>query len=307
MEVQLQISIQVCESHAEIFPYSMKNALTIDLEDYFHVSAYAQQVRMEDWDSYPSRVEQNTDRLLELLAERNCLATFFVLGWVAEKKPEVVARVAAAGHEIACHSMLHRRIFDLSPREFREDTRRAKAAIEEATGKQVFGYRAPSFSVTKKSLWALNILVEEGIRYDSSIFPVEHPSYGIPDAPRTPYLINTASGPIVEFPMPTLAIGSKRSPIGGGAYLRLLPYSYTLRSIRYLNQHEKLPVCVYVHPWELDPGQPRMGGSLTARARHYFGLGGTETKLRRLLRDLEFCPLGALISQASPLEDLVSA
>jgi polysaccharide deacetylase family protein (PEP-CTERM system associated) len=285
----------------------MKNALTIDLEDYFHVSAYAHQVRMEDWDSYPSRVEQNVDRLLELLAGHNCLATFFVLGWVAEKKPKVVARVAAAGHEIACHSMLHRRIFDLSPREFREDTRRAKAVIEQATGKQVVGYRAPSFSVTNKSLWALDILVEEGFLYDSSIFPVEHPSYGIPDAPRAPYLINTVSGPIVEFPMPTLAMGSKRSPIGGGAYLRLLPYSYTLRSIRYLNQHEKLPVCVYVHPWELDPEQPRMGGSLTARARHYFGLGGTETKLGKLLRDLEFCPLGALTDQVCPLEGLVSA
>jgi polysaccharide deacetylase family protein (PEP-CTERM system associated) len=285
----------------------MKNALTIDLEDYFHVSAYSQQVRMEDWDSYPSRVERNTDRLLELLAERNCLATFFVLGWVAEKKPEVVARVAAAGHEIACHSMLHRSIFDLSPREFREDTRRAKAVIEQTTGKRVVGYRAPSFSVTKRSFWALDILVEEGFSYDSSIFPVEHPSYGIPDAPRTPYWINTPSGPILEFPMPTLALGTRRSPIGGGAYLRLLPYSYTLRSIRYLNQHEKLPVCVYVHPWELDPAQPRMGGSLTARARHYFGLGGTETKLRKLLRDLEFCPLGALTDQVRPLEDLVSA
>jgi len=283
----------------------MKNALTIDLEDYFHVSAYAGRVRMEEWDSYPSRVEQNTDRLLELLAEHNCLATFFVLGWVAEKKPEVVARVADAGHEIACHSMLHRRIFDLTPQEFREDTRRAKAVIEDTTGKQVAGYRAPSFSVTKKSFWALDILVEEGFQYDSSIFPVEHPSYGIPDAPRTPYWINTASGPILEFPMPTLAMGSKRSPIGGGAYLRLLPYSYTLRSIRYLNQHEDSPVCVYVHPWELDPEQPRMGGSLSARARHYFGLGRAETKLRRLIRDVEFCPLAALFSQRSPVEDLV--
>src|SRR5882762_4135639 len=284
----------------------MKNALTVDLEDYFHVSAYAGKVRLEEWDSYPSRVAANTDRLLGLLAEHNCLATFFVLGCVAEKKPEIVARVATAGHEIACHSMLHRRIFDLTPQEFREDTRRAKAVIEDRTGKRVAGYRAPSFSITKKSYWALDILAEEGFQYDSSIYPVEHPSYGIADASRTPYLINTSSGPILEFPMPTLAIGSKRSPIGGGAYLRLLPYSYTLRSIRYLNQHEDFPVCVYIQPWELGPEQPRMGGSLSTRARHYFGLGGTETKLRKLIRDVEFCPLAALVSQLSHVEDLVS-
>src|SRR5713226_4017146 len=193
----------------------MKNALTVDLEDYFHVSAYAGKVRLEEWDSYPSRVAQNTDRLLELLAQHNCHATFFVLGW-----------------------------------------------------------RAPSFSVTKKSSWALEILADEGFQYDSSIFPVEHPSYGIPDAPRTPYWFNTARGRILEFPLPTLSIGSKRSPIGGGAYLRLLPYNYTLWSIRYLNQHENFPVCVYIHPWELDPEQPRMGGRVSARARHYFGLRG---------------------------------
>src|SRR5258708_29166735 len=235
----------------------MKNALTVDLEDYFHVSAYAGKVRLEEWDSYPSRVAQNTDRLLELLAQHNCHATFFVLGWVAEKKPDVVARVAAAGHEIACHSMLHRPIFDLTPQEFREDTHRAKAVIEDATGKQDVGYRAPSFSVTKKSSWALEILAEEGFQYDSSIFPVEHPSYGIPDAPRTPYWINTASGRILEFPFPTLAIGSKRSPIGGGAYLRFLPYSYTRCGVRDLKRQGKLPVCVYIHPRELNPEQPR--------------------------------------------------
>jgi polysaccharide deacetylase family protein (PEP-CTERM system associated) len=280
----------------------MKNALTIDLEDYFHVSAYAGKVRLEEWDSYPSRVEQNTDRLLELLAEHDCLATFFVLGWVAEKKPGVVARVAAAGHEIACHSLLHRRIFDLTPQEFREDTRRAKAVIEAVTGKRVAGYRAPSFSVTKKSSWALNILLEEGFQYDSSVFPVEHPSYGIPDAPRTPYWINTTSGRILEFPMPTLAIGTKRSPIGGGAYLRLLPYSYTLWAIRHLNRNENFPVCVYIHPWELDPQQPRMGGSLSARARHYFGLRGTETKLRRLIREVKFCPLATVINELGPIK-----
>lgn len=283
----------------------MRNALTIDLEDYFHVGAYAGRVRLEDWDTYPSRVAQNTDRLLELLDQHACRATFFVLGWVAEKKPEVVARVAAAGHEIACHSLLHRRVFDLTPQEFREDTRRAKAVIEDASGKLVVGYRAPSFSITKRSVWALDILVEEGFQYDSSIFPVEHPSYGIPTAPRTPFWIGTPSGRILEFPMPTLAIGSTRSPIGGGAYLRLLPYRYTRWSIRYLNRQENSPVCAYLHPWELDPQQPRMGGNLSARARHYFGLRGTESKLKKLLRDFEFCPLGSLINELNPVEGRV--
>ena len=284
----------------------MKNALTVDLEDYFHVSAYSAKVRLEEWDSYPSRVAENTDRLLALLAEKNCLATFFVLGWVAEKKPEIVARVAAEGHEIACHSLLHRKIFDLTPQEFREDTHRAKAVIEDATGKSVIGYRAPSFSVTKESSWALDILAEQGFQYDSSVFPVRHPSYGIPDAPRTPYWINTPSGRILEFPMPTLAIGAMRSPIGGGAYLRFLPYTYTRWAIRHLNKQEEFPVCVYIHPWELDPEQPRMGGSLSARARHYFGLRGTETKLRKLLSDMEFCPLGTLVSEMGPVEELQS-
>ncbi|HKV62624.1 MAG TPA: XrtA system polysaccharide deacetylase [Candidatus Acidoferrum sp.] len=280
----------------------MKNALTVDLEDYFHVSAYSGKVRLEEWDSYPSRVAANTDRLLALLSEHNCLATVFVLGWVAEKKPEIVARVAAAGHEIACHSLLHRSVFNLTPQEFREDTHRAKAVIEDASGKQVFGYRAPSFSITKESSWALEILAEEGFQYDSSVFPVKHPAYGVPEAPRTPFWVNTASGRILEFPMPTLAIGSMRSPIGGGAYLRLLPYRYTRWAIRHLNRSENFPVCVYIHPWELDPEQPRLGGSLSTRGRHYFGLQGTEAKLRKLIRDIEFCPLGSLISEMGPMD-----
>jgi len=278
---------------------AMYNVLTVDLEDYFHVSAYERQVKREEWDTYPSRVEQNVNRLLELLKQHNHKATFFVLGWVAERKPEVVARVAAAGHEIACHSFFHRRVFDLAPQEFREDTRRAKAAIESAAGTKILGYRAPSFSITRKSIWALDILAEEGFQYDSSIFPVEHPSYGIPDAPRTPYWINTLSGRILEYPMPTLAIGSMRSPIGGGAYLRLLPYRFTRWAIGHLNQSEASAACVYIHPWELDPEQPRLGGSPSARLRQYFGLHGTETKIKKLLEDFQFCPMGRFVQEVS--------
>lgn len=275
----------------------MHNALTIDLEDYFHVSAYADSVRPEDWDSFPSRVAETTDRILELLNQHHCRATFFVLGWVAEKKPEVVRKVAAAGHEIACHSLLHRRVFELTPEEFREDTRRAKWVIEDVTGKQVLGYRAPSFSVTAASTWALEILVETGFRYDSSVYPVHHPSYGMPSAPRTPFWIKTASGSILEFPLTTLELAGRRSPVAGGAYLRALPYLYTQWAIRYLNQRERCPVCVYVHPWEIDARQPALPGKISSHLRHRLGLRSVEKKLDRLMRDFTFRTLDSQLDQ----------
>jgi polysaccharide deacetylase family protein (PEP-CTERM system associated) len=281
----------------------MQNALTIDLEDYFHVSAYADGVRPQDWDSFPSRVAQTTDRLLQLLDRHKFRATFFVLGWVAEKKPELVARVASAGHEIACHSFWHRRVFDLSPREFREDTLRAKRVIEDVTGKQVVGYRAPSFSVTAASTWALDILVETGFQYDSSIYPVEHPSYGMPAAPRDPFWIKTPSGPILEFPMTTLQVAGRRSPVAGGAYLRLLPYVYTRWAVNYLNRIESRPACVYLHPWELDAAQPVLPGRMSSHLRHRFGLRGLGKKLDRLLSDFTFVPLGNLVAEINSTPD----
>lgn len=276
----------------------MHNSVTFDLEDYFHVSAYAQQAPVEAWDSYPSRVEESTSRILDLLAEHDVCATFFVLGWVAEKKPAIVKKVAAAGHEIACHSLLHRKVFDLTSQQFREDTRRSKAAIEQVSGCQVIGYRAPSFSITSRSIWALEILVEEGFLYDSSIFPVKHISYGVPTAPRTPFTVETSAGKIIEFPMPTLKMGARRAPVGGGAYLRLLPYAYTHWALNYLNQRERLSACIYLHPWELDPDQPRMKGSLTAAIRHRYGLREVERKLTNLLRDFKFRPLGSFLKDA---------
>jgi polysaccharide deacetylase family protein (PEP-CTERM system associated) len=274
----------------------MKNALTIDLEDYYHVTAFANG-SSDNWDARESRVEANTEILLELLARANCRATFFTVGWVAEKFPRLIQKVAEAGHELACHSHLHRLVYSLSPKEFREDTLRAKNSIEQAGGLAVRGYRAPSFSITRESQWALEILVELGFSYDSSIFPVKHANHGTSNAPRFPFRIQTAAGPIVEFPMSTLALGNVRSPFAGGAYFRLLPYRYTRWGIDYLNETSKQPVCVYVHPWELDPEQPRMSGNISARARHYFGLGGVRAKLTRLLRDVDFCTLGALIPQ----------
>lgn len=273
----------------------MRNILTFDVEDYFQVSAFAEQVKTEQWELYPSRVAQNVDKILGFLAEHNCLATFFTLGWVAENHPEVVVRIAKSGHEIACHSHRHRRVFEMTPDEFREDTRRAKCMLEDVSGKKVLGYRAPSFSITKDSVWAFEVLAELGFVYDSSIFPVRHPNYGIADAGRGAFVVNTESGSIVEFPMSTLEFGPLRAPFGGGAYLRLLPYWYTRWGIRYLNRCEGRFACVYAHPWEADPEQPRLDGDLTARVRHTLGLGGMEAKLGSLLRDFEFCPMGSLL------------
>ncbi len=280
----------------------MRNALTIDLEDYFQVTAFADHVDRSDWHSCESRIQRNASKILELLGSNGTKATFFVLGWVAENYPQVVSEIANCGHEIACHSYYHRPVYELLPEDFREDTLRAKASLEDACGKPVRGYRAPSFSITSGSLWALNILAELGFTYDSSIFPVKHPDYGMPHASRLPFVIETESGSLVEFPMATLELGRWRSPIGGGAYLRLLPYWYTRWGLRYLNGRENHPVCVYLHPWELDPDQPRLDKSRTARLRHYWGLRGMERKLQKLLRDFEFCPVGSFVEEHRVLE-----
>ena len=274
----------------------MWNALTIDLEDYYHVSAFRDCIAPSDWSSQPSRIERNTSLLLDLFDEAGCKATFFTLGWVAEHFPRVVRSVAERGHEVACHSLHHRIVFEMTPSEFREDTRRAKQSIEDCTGAPVSGYRAPSFSITKDSLWALEILVQLGFTYDSSIFPVKHPAYGMPSFSRDPQRFQTPSGSIVEYPMTTLELAGRRSPFGGGAYFRLLPYRYTHWGIRFLNIHENRPVCVYLHPWELDPEQPKLAGKLSSRVRHYLGLRNTPEKLRNLIRDFAFCPLGVLVN-----------
>lgn len=276
----------------------MRNALSVDLEDYYHVSAYRQNLSEDQWSSQEDRVVRNTDLLLQWFDEAGCKATFFTLGWVVEQHPEIIRRLADQGHEIACHSLRHRTVYEMSTDEFREDTRRAKQLLEDVSGKQVRGYRAPSFSITEKSFWAFEILAELGFSYDSSIFPVRHINYGMPEMSRTSFVVNTSHGPIIEFPMTTLELAGTRSPLGGGAYLRLLPYWYTRWGIQYVNRRENRPACVYVHPWEIDPGQPLLKGTLTARLRHRLGLSGLEKKLRRLLTDFEFCPLGVLLEES---------
>jgi|SRR5215831_8872405 len=275
----------------------MRNALTIDLEDYYHVSAFKDQIATAQWNSQESRIEYTTNLLLDLLDETGCKATFFTLGWVVENRPRVVRQVADRGHEIACHSLRHRTVYEMTPEEFREDTRIAKQLLEDSAGAVVHGYRAPSFSITAKSLWAFEVLAELGFTYDSSIFPIRHPNYGMPHMIRTPFQVLTDAGSITEFPMPTLLLGDMRAPIGGGAYFRFLPYGYTKWAIQFINRHENRQCCVYLHPWELDPQQPRMHGSLTSRIRHYVGLRNTPIKFRKLLRDFEFQPMSVLIEQ----------
>ncbi len=262
--------------------------LSVDVEDYFHVEAFVDRVDPLRWDTYPSRVGANTHRLLDLFDEFHAKGTFFILGWVADRFPDLVAEIVRRGHEAACHSYWHRLVFNLSESEFREDTRRAKDTIEQAAGVPIFGYRAPSFSITRKSMWALEILAELGFRYDSSIFPIRHDIYGIPDAPRGPFRIDTPAGPIAEFPLTTFrCLGEKNIPVGGGGYLRIFPFWLTKLGARKAWE-QTLPINTYTHPWEIDPDQPRIDGRLTSRLRHYTNLGKTAARLGKLAKRIDY-------------------
>ena len=261
--------------------------LSVDLEDYFHVEAFADVVDRSNWAQYPSRIESNTHRLLDLFDEFQARATFFVLGWVAERHPTLIREIVMRGHEPACHSYWHRLIYTLTPEEFGEDTRRSKHVIEQAGGMVVTGYRAPSFSLTSNSLWALDILGEAGFNYDSSIFPIAHDIYGIPAAPRFPFRIATASGSLVEYPITTFRLGNSNLPVGGGGYLRILPFWYTRLGLL-CAEREGLPQILYVHPWEIDPDQPRLKGRARSRFRHYTNLKKTYQRLRFLLGQGKF-------------------
>ncbi len=273
----------------------MINALTIDVEDYFQVTAFERHVKPGEWDTYPLRVEGNTLRILDMLDEFALRATFFVLGWVAERCPALVKEIRRRGHEIACHGYGHQLIYRLSPQEFREDISRAKNILEDLCGDRVHGYRAPSYSITSKSLWALDILLEEGFSYDSSIFPITHDIYGIPGGKRFPHEISTHTGKILEFPISTfpLNVGGWRYqlPIAGGGYLRLFPAALVGRAIHAINTREKQPAVVYFHPWEIDPHQPRIRAGFKSCFRHYHNLHRMELKIRYLLSNLSFSPV----------------
>jgi polysaccharide deacetylase family protein (PEP-CTERM system associated) len=265
------------------------NSITVDVEDYFHTEAMGASVPRDLWDGMPTRIENNTQRMFELFASHGVRGTFFFLGWVAERFPGLVREAARLGHELACHSYWHRLIYRLSPAEFREDTRKAKNAVEDAAGMSVVGYRAPSFSLVKGTEWAQEILAELGFLYDSSVCPVNHDLYSNPDAPRVPHRV--AAGALLEFPVATVAVGGHNFPVGGGGYLRILPYACTRWGLSRLNQAEGLRAVVYIHPWEIDPEQPRLPASLRSRFRQYTGLGTTAGKLKRMLEDFRFAPI----------------
>jgi len=268
---------------------TIANALTIDVEDYFHVSAFAASIDRRNWDQYASRVTGNTQTLLNMLAEHDTRATFFVLGWVAERHPELVREIASQGHEVACHGYSHQLVYRQTPEVFLDETRRAKDLLEQIIQKPVLGYRAASYSITARSEWALDILAEQGFRYDSSIFPVRHDRYGMPGARREPHVLRTPAGhSIVEFPLSTFAVSSYRLPVAGGGYFRLFPYWFTRYALATINRKDRLPFIFYLHPWEIDPDQPRVKAGWLSRFRHYQNLDRCQHRLGRLLKDFPF-------------------
>jgi polysaccharide deacetylase family protein (PEP-CTERM system associated) len=280
----------------------MKNALTFDIEEYFHAEAFARALRPEEWPGLASRVVDTTERLLDILDYADARATFFVLGWVAERHPALVQDVAARGHEIACHGYGHQMIQRQTRLEFAKDVQRAKTAIEDATGTAVVGFRAPTFSVMRDTLWSLEVLWEAGFLYDSSIFPIVHDRYGIPDAPRFPYRVPVMNGHgIAEFPLSTVSILGRRLPVAGGGYFRLLPYAVTRRAIHHLNRREHQPAIIYLHPWELDANQPRVRVGWLTQLRHSVNTCSTEGKLLRLLKDFRFAPVRDILETAGVL------
>ena len=265
------------------------NAMTVDVEDYFHVSALAGSIARDRWDSMEYRAEASTGRLLELFADRGMHATFFVLGWVAERSPGLVRRIAAAGHEVACHGQSHELVYRQAPAVFREETLRSKACLEDLIGSPVRGYRAASYSITRESLWALDVILDAGFAYDSSVFPIRHDVYGLPEAPLRPARITAPSGrTLVEFPLSVAEVLGLRLPVAGGGYFRLLPYAVTRAGLRHVNRSARSPFVFYLHPWEVDPDQPRIAAPLKSRFRHYTNLDVCETRLVRLLSEFRF-------------------
>lgn len=266
------------------------HAFTVDVEEYFQVSACEHAVSRSDWAEIPSRLRIGLDRILELCEQHDTRGTFFVLGWIAERSPEIVRAIADRGHEIGCHSHEHRLVFEMTPAAFREDLDRAISAIEDACGQPVTAYRAPSFSITADSLWALEILADRGITLDSSVFPIRHDRYGVPDAPMDPYRPSPRQPQLVEFPPSTIRLLGRTLPCAGGGYLRIAPLAFTRWALRRIESERRRAV-VYVHPWEFDPDQPDLPMSLGRRRRHRIGLAHTKARLRELLGEFDFGPI----------------
>ncbi len=265
---------------------SITNALTIDVEDYFQVSAFAPYIERSDWDLRECRVERNVERILALLQENNTQATFFTLGWIAERYPALVRRIVDGGHELASHGYGHERVSDLSEAAFFDDIHRAKALLEDIAGARVQGYRAPSFSIGAGNLWALDTLQRAGYRYSSSIYPIRHDHYGMPDAPRFAHQVRDG---LIEVPPTTLRMFNRNLPSSGGGYFRLLPYALSRWMLRQVNCQDNSPAVFYFHPWEMDAGQPRVQGiGFKTRFRHYVNIGRMEQRLGHLLRDFHW-------------------
>jgi polysaccharide deacetylase family protein (PEP-CTERM system associated) len=282
---------------ADTKPGSIRNVLSVDVEDYFHVEAFAARVSQAQWPGFAPRVEANVQRVLDLFDDARVRGTFFVLGWVAERYPALVREIARRGHEVGCHGAMHQHVRRLTADGFRADVCKARRLLIELAGQPVCCYRAPSFSIVRETLWALDVLAEEGFTADSSIFAVRHDNYGIPNAPRFPHWLTTPSGNrLFEFPPSTVRLLGNNVGIAGGGYLRLAPYYLTKRAIRYVNTKDQQPVMVYFHPWEIDPGQPRIQAPLRSRLRHYTNLAGMEQKIRRLVREFQFTTLSDYVA-----------
>jgi polysaccharide deacetylase family protein (PEP-CTERM system associated) len=266
---------------------ALVNALTIDVEDYFQVSAFAPYIHRQDWDQRECRVERNVNRILDLLAAGGDVkATFFTLGWIAERYPQLIKRIVAGGHELASHGYGHERVSDLTPAAFMQDAQRSKAMLEDLGGVVVLGYRAPSFSIGTANLWAFDVLARAGYRYSSSIYPIKHDHYGMPDSPRFAYRVGAG---LLEIPVTTLRMFKRNLPSSGGGYFRLLPYAMSRWMLRQVNKVDREPAIFYFHPWEIDVGQPRIAGiNLKTRFRHYVNIPRTEARLQNLLRDFRW-------------------
>ncbi len=272
------------------------NAMTVDVEDYFHVAALSSAIDRSEWDSIEPRVENNTQRLLRLFNDRGIKATFFFLGWVAERFPGLVREIVSNGHELACHGFSHQLIYRQDQTEFRQETERAKSCLEDVSGVCVRGYRAASYSITRKSLWALDVIRDLGFDYDSSIVPARHDLYGISNAPSAPYRLDLSGGrSLTEFPPSTIAIGGTRLPIGGGGYFRIFPYWFSRWGMDRVNSKQQQPFAFYLHPWEIDPEQPRVKTSLKSRFRHYHNLDQFEPRLQRLISEFRFGTMGEIL------------
>ena len=284
----------------------IQNALTVDVEDYFQVSAFAKNINQNDWDKHPLRVVKNTRRLMDMFDEAQVKATFFVLGWVADRNRGLIKEIAERGHEVACHGYSHQLIYNQTQKVFREETIRSKELLEDITHMPVRGYRAASYSITRDSLWALDILAEAGFVYDSSIFPIRHDRYGIPGAKEIPHLLKTPQGhSLVEFPLSTAKIFNHKLPVAGGGYFRLYPYALTKAGLTQINRRQQ-PFIFYLHPWEIDPEQPRVEASWFSRFRHYNNLEKCESRLQQLMQDFQFSTTWQVLENLGLTNEVIS-